>query len=156
MALLDAQAKDRPRSGAPLADAPLADAPLAEAPHADALTRGGPVETTGPGVLRDPRFAVAAAELLTVAAVLAAAVFISARLDVWSEKGGLDFSVYWHGGKVLHEAGLGPSGLYRLTLEWAGGPQLPFTYPPFAALLFSLLAQLPQAAALMLFNAAGV
>src|SRR5687768_6523167 len=102
MALLDAQAKDSPRSGAP----------LAEAPHANALTRGAPAETTGPGVLRDPRFAVAAAELLTVAAVLAAAVFISARLDVWSEKGGLDFSVYWHGGKVLHEAGLGPSGLY--------------------------------------------
>ncbi|CAH0164992.1 Polyprenol-phosphate-mannose-dependent alpha-(1-2)-phosphatidylinositol mannoside mannosyltransferase [Arthrobacter sp. Bi83] len=107
------------------------------------------------GRLRRPLAAVLSAEFLTLLAVLAAAIFISSRLDAWGEKG-LDFSVYWHGGKVLNEAGLAPSGLYRLTLEWAGGPQLPFTYPPFAALLFSLLARLPQETALLLFNAAGV
>ena len=95
------------------------------------------------------------AELITLLVVAAAAVFISSRLDAWGEKG-LDFSVYWHGGKVLNEAGLAPSELYRLTLAWAGGPELPFTYPPFAALLFSFLARLPQATALLLFNAAGV
>jgi alpha-1,2-mannosyltransferase len=82
-------------------------------------------------------------------------VFVAARLDAWGEQG-LDFSVYWHGGKILNDAGLAPSGLYRLTLGWAGGPELPFTYPPFAALLFSLLARLPEESALRLFNAAGV
>lgn len=119
-----------------------------------ALTQAGPV-TGLPGRLSRPRTGTVTAELLTLLAVLAAAVFISSRLNAWGDQG-LDFSVYWHGGKVLNEAGPAPSGLYRLTLEWAGGPQLPFTYPPFAALLFSLLARLPQAGALLLFNAAGV
>jgi alpha-1,2-mannosyltransferase len=67
-------------------------------------------------------------------------------------KHGLDFSVYWYGGKILNDAGTSPSNLYTLTIEWAGGPELPFTYPPFAALLFSLLARLPQQQALSLFN----
>ncbi|MBT2536981.1 glycosyltransferase 87 family protein [Arthrobacter sp. ISL-69] len=93
-------------------------------------------------------------ELVTVLAVLAAAVFISSRLDAWGEHG-LDFSVYWHGGKILNEAGQSPSDLYSRTVGWAGGPELPFTYPPFAAMLFSLLATLPEKSALMLFNAAG-
>ena len=93
-------------------------------------------------------------ELVTLLAVLAAALFTSSRLDAWGEHG-LDFSVYWHGGKILNEAGQAPSDLYSLTVGWAGGPELPFTYPPFAAMLFSLLATLPEKSALMLFNAAG-
>lgn len=93
-------------------------------------------------------------ELVTLLAVLAAALFMSARLDAWGEQG-LDLSVYWHGGKILNDAGLAPSDLYSRTVGWAGGPELPFTYPPFAALLFSLLARLPEESALMLFNAAG-
>lgn len=93
-------------------------------------------------------------ELVTLLAVLAAAMFISSRLDAWGEHG-LDFSVYWHGGKILNEAGQSPSDLYSRTVDWAGGPELPFTYPPFAALLFGLLARLPEESALMLFNAAG-
>jgi alpha-1,2-mannosyltransferase len=96
----------------------------------------------------------AAGELVTLLAVLAAAMFIASRLDAWGEHG-LDFSVYWHGGKILNEAGQSPSNLYSRTVGWAGGPELPFTYPPFAALLFSLLARLPEESALMLFNAAG-
>ncbi|KQR80013.1 mannosyltransferase [Arthrobacter sp. Leaf337] len=80
---------------------------------------------------------------------------MSSRLDAWGEQG-LDFSVYWHGGKILNEAGQAPSNLYSRTVGWAGGPELPFTYPPFAALLFGLLARLPEESALMLFNAAGV
>ncbi|MEK0154844.1 glycosyltransferase 87 family protein [Arthrobacter oryzae] len=95
-----------------------------------------------------------AGELVTLLAVLAAALFMAARLDVWGEQG-LDFSVYWHGGKILNEAGQAPSDLYSRTVGWAGGPELPFTYPPFAALLFGLLARLPEESALMLFNAAG-
>jgi alpha-1,2-mannosyltransferase len=108
-----------------------------------------------PKKVRRPRLARAAVELGVVASLLAASVFVAARLGVWGDMG-LDFSVYWHGGKVLNDAGPSPSGLYRPTLGWAGGPELPFTYPPFAALLFSLLARLPQATALLLFNAAGV
>ena len=93
-------------------------------------------------------------ELVTLLAVLAAALFLSSRLEAWGEQG-LDFSVYWHGGKILNEAGQAPSNLYSRTVGWAGGPELPFTYPPFAALLFGLLARLPEESALMLFNAAG-
>lgn len=130
----------------------------AQAQRSSASAEAGPVTglVTGlAGRLRRPRTGIVTAELLTLLAVLVAAVFVSSRLNAWGDQG-LDFSVYWHGGKVLNEAGPAPSGLYRLTLEWAGGPQLPFTYPPFAALLFGLLARLPQAGALLLFNAAGV
>lgn len=73
----------------------------------------------------------------------------------WNEQG-LDFSVYWHGGKILNDAGWATSDLYGPNVEWAGGPGLPFTYPPFAALVFSLLARLPEPVALQLFNTAGV
>ncbi|SEI44234.1 alpha-1,2-mannosyltransferase [Arthrobacter sp. yr096] len=73
----------------------------------------------------------------------------------WSKQG-LDFSVYWFGGSILNQAGPAPSELYGPSVASAGGPQLPFTYPPFAALVFGLLARMPQAAALMLFNVAGV
>ncbi|HJV98153.1 MAG TPA: glycosyltransferase 87 family protein [Arthrobacter sp.] len=73
----------------------------------------------------------------------------------WNKQG-LDFSVYWHGGKILNDAGWAASGLYGPTVEWAGGPGLPFTYPPFAALVFGVLARFPEPLALQLFNAAGV
>jgi alpha-1,2-mannosyltransferase len=76
-------------------------------------------------------------------------------LQDWSKQG-LDFSVYWFGGSILNQAGTSPSDLYGPSVASAGGPQLPFTYPPFAALVFGLLARLPQAAALTLFNVAGV
>jgi alpha-1,2-mannosyltransferase len=87
------------------------------------------------------------------AAVVAVPVWF--LLSNWNKQG-LDFSVYWHGGKILNDAGWHASALYSPTLEWAGGPGLPFTYPPFAALVFSILARLPEALALQLFNAAGV
>lgn len=127
---------------------------------------GGPDQTAEPGPASGPRLpsalrlrgrwpAVAPVELVFLLAVVGAAVFVASRLDAWGDKG-LDFSVYWYGGKILNDAGLSPSGLYQPTVNWAGGPELPFTYPPFAALLFSLLANLPQATALLLFNAAGV
>lgn len=73
----------------------------------------------------------------------------------WSKQG-LDFSVYWFGGSILNQAGTEPSDLYGPSVASAGGPHLPFTYPPFAALVFGLLARLPQSGALMLFNVAGV
>ncbi|XAS71124.1 glycosyltransferase 87 family protein [Micrococcaceae bacterium Sec5.1] len=76
-------------------------------------------------------------------------------LAEWSKQG-LDFSVYWFGGSILNDAGASPSDLYGPSVAAAGGPELPFTYPPFAALIFGLLALWPQPAALMLFNVAGV
>lgn len=86
---------------------------------------------------------------------VAVAVPVWLLLSGWNKQG-LDFSVYWHGGKILNDAGWAASGLYGPSVEWAGGPGLPFTYPPFAALVFSLLARLPEPLALQLFNAAGV
>ena len=92
--------------------------------------------------------------LSTMLALAAVLFLVWTWLGVWAKQG-LDFSVYWHGGKILNEAGAAPSDLYRGNIDWAGGPQLPFTYPPFAALLFSLLARLPEPVALTMFNAAG-
>jgi alpha-1,2-mannosyltransferase len=86
--------------------------------------------------------------------VVAVGYFIWMSLGVWGKEG-LDFSVYWYAGKILDEAGTAPSGLYAGNVDWAGGPALKFTYPPFAAVLFSQLARLPQATALALFNATG-
>ncbi|AXJ08352.1 glycosyltransferase 87 family protein [Arthrobacter sp. PM3] len=87
-------------------------------------------------------------------AIAAAGWFIWVSLGAWAKEG-LDFSVYWYGGKILNDAGAAPSDLYAGNVDWAGGPALKFTYPPFAAVVFSFLARLPQAAALTLFNAAG-
>lgn len=94
----------------------------------------------------------AAALWLPAAVAVAFAWFLLAG---WNKQG-LDFSVYWHGGKILNDAGWAASELYGPSVEWAGGPGLPFTYPPFAALVFSLLARLPEPVALQLFNTAGV
>ena len=97
-------------------------------------------------------------QLLRLSIILAIAgvgYFIWTMLGVWAKQG-LDFSVYWYGGTILNDAGAEPSGLYGGNVDWAGGPKLMFTYPPFAALVFGLLARLPQATALTLFNAAGV
>lgn len=69
--------------------------------------------------------------------VLGATYFIaldSARIP------GLDFKVYRAGGDVLlHD----PSGVYAPILGPAFDPGLPFTYPPFAAALFSVFALMP-------------
>ncbi|RKR20670.1 glycosyltransferase 87 family protein [Arthrobacter oryzae] len=92
--------------------------------------------------------------LSVLLAIAAVGYFIWVSLGVWAKQG-LDFSVYWYGGKILNDAGAAPSGLYTGNVDWAGGPKLMFTYPPFAALIFGLLARLPEAAALTLFNSAG-
>ena len=112
---------------------------------------------TGPAQLSRPARRLPVPQLLRLSTMLALAAvlfLVWTWLGVWAKQG-LDFSVYWHGGKILNEAGAAPSDLYRGNIDWAGGPQLPFTYPPFAALLFSLLARLPEPVALTMFNAAG-
>ena len=93
--------------------------------------------------------------LSTALAVGAAAFLVWTWLAGWAAQG-LDFSVYWYGGKILNDAGAAPSDLYGPSFAWAGGPGLPFTYPPFAATIFALFARLPQHTALTLFNSAGV
>lgn len=108
-------------------------------------------DTRAPAAQRAARLARLSTPLATAAVVALVAVW----LGVWSKQG-LDFSVYWHGGKILNQAGPAASNLYGPTVAWAGGPGLPFTYPPFAALLFSLLARIPEKLALNLFNTGGV
>ncbi|MCU1548795.1 MAG: hypothetical protein JWO29_1746 [Arthrobacter sp.] len=134
-------------------------------PLLDAADIHAPPPEVPPGPAPDPAWRLSArlpgwfpaAQLIrlsTVLAVAAVAFLVWTWLAAWA-KHGLDFSVYWHGGKILNDAGLAPSELYGRSVGWAGGPELPFTYPPFAALIFSLLARLPQQLALNLFNAAG-
>ncbi|WP_369744852.1 glycosyltransferase family 87 protein [Paenarthrobacter sp. AMU7] len=93
--------------------------------------------------------------LLRLLPLAVVAVPVWMMLADWAKQG-LDFSVYWFGGSILNQSGTSPSDLYGPTVASAGGPQLPFTYPPFAALVFGVLARLPQSSALMLFNVAGV
>ena len=115
------------------------------------------VTTAGPSNASVPRRggpALRRTAILWLPAVVVA-VLAWLLLAGWNKQG-LDFSVYWHGGKILNDAGWAASDLYGPNVEWAGGPGLPFTYPPFAALVFSLLARLPEPFALQLFNAAGV
>ncbi len=59
---------------------------------------------------------------------------------------GLDLKVYRLGGQVFSSD---PSGLYAPMLGPEGDPGLPFTYPPFAALLFVPLGALPFTAGML-------
>src|SRR6478752_764342 len=126
----------------------------AESPHAPPSgSLGAPPTAPGRNSRRPLRQTLAAALFPLGLAAVAFAVWH--WLAVWGEQG-LDFSVYWYGGKILNDASPAASNLYEGNVDWAGGPGLPFTYPPFAALLFSLLARMPEKSALDLFNAAGV
>ncbi|MFD5828483.1 glycosyltransferase 87 family protein [Lentzea sp. NPDC060358] len=64
--------------------------------------------------------------------------------------GVLDLRVYLAGGEVLWSG----TGLYAA--DFPGPRGLPFTYPPFAAVLFSGLSPLPLPVAAVLFTAAGI
>ncbi len=92
--------------------------------------------------------------LSTILALAAVMFLVWTWLGVWAKQG-LDFSVYWHGGKILNEPARRRRTSTGATSTGPAVPQLPFTYPPFAALLFSLLARLPEPVALTMFNAAG-
>lgn len=67
--------------------------------------------------------------------VLLSALFV-VFAHVQRDSPGLDMQVYWRGAQVLH--GLNPSAdyLYAPSLVDVGGLDLPFTYPPAAAILF--------------------
>ncbi len=80
---------------------------------------------------------------------------VAAGLLVWVfvrsfHGGALDLRVYLAGGTVLWSG----DGLYRP--DFPGPNGLPFTYPPFAAALFSVLTPLPQAVAAVVWAAAGI
>lgn len=62
----------------------------------------------------------------------------------------LDLGVYLEGGRTWRSGG----DLYGPGFQGPGG--LPFTYPPFAALLFSGLSPLPSPITAVLFTAAGI
>ncbi len=92
--------------------------------------------------MRKPLFKEYPSAVVQVLAVLLAVV-VSIALVVWSQRlspiHGLDFSVYRMGGQsVLHG-----DDLYTTSVMYSGGPLL-FTYPPFAALLFTVLAPFSQ------------
>ncbi|MFJ4265945.1 glycosyltransferase 87 family protein [Paenarthrobacter nicotinovorans] len=110
---------------------------------------------TGTDAARPHTTAQASPLLLRLLPVAVVALPVWMLLADWAKQG-LDFSVYWFGGSILNQAGSSPSDLYGPTVASAGGPHLPFTYPPFAALVFGLLARLPQSMALNVFNGAGV
>lgn len=66
---------------------------------------------------------------------------------------GLDLKVYREGARIVLDGGL---GLYAPMLGPAGDPGLPFTYPPFAAILFIPLALVPFEVAYVLLTAFSV
>ncbi|WP_157984855.1 glycosyltransferase 87 family protein [Lentzea terrae] len=82
-------------------------------------------------------------------AVVAAGVlvFVSVRS---AGPGLLDLGVYLEGGRTWRSG----ADLYGPDFQGPGG--LPFTYPPFAALLFSGLTPLPLPVSAVLFTAAGI
>ncbi|MET4093844.1 glycosyltransferase 87 family protein [Arthrobacter sp. UYCu712] len=76
-----------------------------------------------------------------IAVVVALVVLYSAYIPLMN-----DFEVYFYGGsRVLQTGETGVNELY------APRDGLPFTYPPFAALLFAALASLGQSAASLMF-----
>jgi alpha-1,2-mannosyltransferase len=84
------------------------------------------------------RLATAAAGLAVVAALV---VLYSAYIPLMN-----DFEVYFYGGSRVLETG--EAGVNEL---YAPRDGLPFTYPPFAALLFAVLASLGQSVGSLVF-----
>ncbi|MDK1359807.1 glycosyltransferase 87 family protein [Arthrobacter sp. zg-Y1219] len=84
----------------------------------------------------------------TLAALLAAAAMITAAFVI-SPRHGLDFSVYLSGGQSVLDAG---GELYTKQLQYREGSSLLFTYPPFSALMFAVLAPFGQSLGLNIFT----
>ena len=84
----------------------------------------------------------------TLAAVAVAALLIWAAFYV-SPRHGLDFRVYLTGGQSVIEAA---GELYTKAVQYDQDSSLLFTYPPFSALVFAVLAPFGQAAGLNIFT----
>lgn len=74
--------------------------------------------------------------LVMWAGVAAIAAAFTAFLFSLREGPGLDMTVYWRGAQVLHGANPSADYLYAPSLVEAGRLELPFTYPPAAAVIF--------------------
>lgn len=99
---------------------------------------------------------IAGLALITLAAVLGFGYSVAASQFVDAEFIGSDFTVYRAGGQAML-AGADATGLlYSVTMDRFGGFELPFTYPPFAALIFAPLAALDFTAGLVVINVAGI
>ncbi len=85
---------------------------------------------------------------VTLAALLAAALMITAAFVI-SPRHGLDFSVYLTGGQSVLDAG---GELYTKEVRYREGSSLLFTYPPFSALVFAVLAPFGQSLGLNIFT----
>ena len=85
---------------------------------------------------------------VTLAALVAAAVMVTAAFII-SPRHGLDFSVYLSGGQSVLDAG---GQLYTKELQYREGSSLLFTYPPFSALMFAVLAPFGQSLGLNIFT----
>ncbi|WP_461169324.1 glycosyltransferase 87 family protein [Arthrobacter sp. Z1-15] len=88
----------------------------------------------------------------TLAALVAAAVMVTAAFVI-SPRHGLDFSVYLSGGQSVIDAG---GQLYTKELQYREGSSLLFTYPPFSALMFAVLAPFGQNLGLNIFTGISV
>lgn len=86
---------------------------------------------------------------LTLAALITAAVLVVAAFTI-SPRHGLDFSVYLSGGQSVLDAG---GELYTKEVKYREGSSLLFTYPPFSALMFAVLAPFGQSLGLNIFTA---
>lgn len=89
------------------------------------------------------------ARLAVTLAALLAAVAMAVAAFVISPRHGLDFSVYLTGGQSVLDAG---GALYTKELQYREGSSLLFTYPPFSALLFAVLAPFGQSIGLNIFT----
>ncbi|MCQ9352267.1 glycosyltransferase 87 family protein [Corynebacterium sp. 153RC1] len=103
-----------------------------------------------------PRLNTAFGLLVVPLAVVALCLWVIDPLSFWREdlpliRYHIDYDVYRHGGAAF----LAGEPLYS-QLYSVAGINLPFTYPPFAALLFSLLAVIPLELGSTLFTLATV
>lgn len=87
-----------------------------------------------------------AVQMVAVMVAMVVAVLLVALSLKMAPMHGLDFSVYQLGGRSV----LNGNDLYTTPVMYSGGPLL-FTYPPFAALLFTALAPFGQLAGARLF-----
>lgn len=89
---------------------------------------------------------------LWVAALLSTAIALFAFPGTPPIPYRIDFDVYRTGGQIFLNGG----DIYGELPELAHGDHLPFTYPPIAAMLFSIFAIMPMWLASMLFTAGSI
>lgn len=114
--------------------------PPADHPRGAVARRGARLAATLPAAPEQEaaqRRAVPAAHRAVMwAGIAVIALAFILFLSTLRERAGLDMTVYWRAAQVLHDANPSTDSLYAPSLVEVGGLDLPFTYPPAAALLF--------------------